>query len=108
MLSFPLSLRLYPATCDDGSKISAQSGLPIQIPILLGTKSVSSGSTSFGLYPNENGEYFFEIAAPFEIDIDINSKILPLLHDLNTCVLEKPMDGFTTIYHVSYSFKLSG
>jgi hypothetical protein len=106
ILFFPLSLQYYTATCEDGSKVRGESLLPTKIPTLNFSGPIYSGTTSYGLYPNDDGQYYFEIAAPFEIDIYTNDKIKPYLHEIKQCNLDKPIHEFYSIYHVSYGFNL--
>ncbi|MBS3926926.1 MAG: hypothetical protein KGZ34_09610 [Nitrosarchaeum sp.] len=104
MIFYKLSLFYYPATCEDGTKITGEGGYPEPIPIKKGIDSVFFKSGSNGLYPDDNGKYFFDFVSGFETDIEFHPNIHVISQETKKCKLDTDQRNFTDVYYTNAVF----
>lgn len=104
MIFYKLSLFYYPATCEDGTKITGEGGYPEPIPIKKGADSVFFKSGSIGLYPDDNEKYFFDFVSGFETDVEFHPNIHVISQETKKCKLDTNQRNFTDVYYTNAVF----
>jgi len=104
MIFYKLSLFYYPTTCDDGTKITGEGGYPEPIPIKKGTDTVFFKRGDIGLYPDDNGKYFFDFVSGFETDVEFHPNIHVISQETKKCKLDTNQRNFTDVYYTNAVF----
>lgn len=104
---YKLSQQGYTAICNDGKKISGVGGYPEPIPIKQGVSEVFFKTGNIGLYPDDDGKYFFDFVSGFETNVEFHSNIHVISQETKKCDLEKKRWDFTEVYytHAVFSFE---
>lgn len=104
---YKLSLQYYPAICKDGQKIRGEGGYPEPIPIKRGVSEVFFKTDNIGLYPDDDGKYYFDFVSGFETDVNFHPNIHVISQETKKCDLEKKRWDFSEVYytHAVFSFE---
>ncbi len=101
---YKLSLWYYPASCEGGQKVTGEGGYPEPIPIKKGASDVFFKSGDIGLYPDDDGKYFFDFVSGFETEIEFHPNVKVISQETKKCNLEIERGNFTDVYYTNAVF----